>query len=152
MWTGQQCSMWEMLLTELQRKGREIIWIKVPSHVTIEGNDEADSLAAVGLHAHPVHPFHQTPRKEAMLTKPPPPQLKRARKDPCTLWLWTFLRESTLLLPHRVLFHSVLNMQMTFLARCACMICMLPHQRTNQILEDQTLHARHYGEPVLMLS
>ena len=32
---------------ELDRDDREIIWIKVPSHLRVEGNNEADRLASV---------------------------------------------------------------------------------------------------------
>ena len=52
---------WELILSELEREGREILWIKVPSHVTIEGNNETDRLASVGRHAHPLYP-HTTQR------------------------------------------------------------------------------------------
>eukprot|EP00670_Eutreptiella_braarudii_P017476 CAMPEP_0174349448 /NCGR_PEP_ID=MMETSP0811_2-20130205/6181_1 /TAXON_ID=73025 ORGANISM="Eutreptiella gymnastica-like, Strain CCMP1594" /NCGR_SAMPLE_ID=MMETSP0811_2 /ASSEMBLY_ACC=CAM_ASM_000667 /LENGTH=305 /DNA_ID=CAMNT_0015476833 /DNA_START=215 /DNA_END=1132 /DNA_ORIENTATION=+ len=70
---------WEMILTELEREGRELVWIKVPSHVTVEGNNEADRLASVGLHVHPLYPFSNTPHKEAFVPCTPQPPVKRAR-------------------------------------------------------------------------
>ena len=53
--------------------------IKVPSHVTIGCNNEADRLAKIGLHAHPLYPCQQTPLQEATVAITPPPPLKRAR-------------------------------------------------------------------------
>ena len=47
-----------------------IIWSKVPSHVTVEGNNEADRLASVGLPSCPPYP---APHKEAMLLCSPLP-------------------------------------------------------------------------------
>ena len=40
---------WEMVLSELAREGGEVIWIKVPSHITVDANNAADLLASVGL-------------------------------------------------------------------------------------------------------
>ena len=68
-----------MILTELEREGRELVWIKVPSHVTVEGNNEADRLASVGLHMHPLYPFSNTLHKEAVVPCTPQPPVKRAR-------------------------------------------------------------------------
>ena len=68
------------MLLEVDRNEREIVWIKVPSHVTVEGNDEADRLAAVGVHSHPLYPFNPTPHiKEATRLCTPPPPLKRSK-------------------------------------------------------------------------
>ena len=41
-------------------------------------------LASVGLHAHPLYPFHHTPLKEATVPCTFPPPHKRPRLDPCT--------------------------------------------------------------------
>ena len=41
---------WEMLLLEPDREEREVVWIKVPSHVTVDGNNEADRPASFSLH------------------------------------------------------------------------------------------------------
>ena len=68
---------WEEVLLELDRNERELVWIKVPSHVTVEGNNEADRLASVGLHSHPLYPFNPTPHKNEATqfgTPPPPPR------------------------------------------------------------------------------
>ena len=40
--------LWKELLTELESPHRTVQWIKVPSHVGIQGNKEADSLAEDG--------------------------------------------------------------------------------------------------------
>ena len=39
----------------------------MPSHVTVDGNNEADRLASVGLHTHPPHPFSNTSHKEGYM-------------------------------------------------------------------------------------
>ena len=36
------------------------MWIKVPSHVTIEGNNEPEWLAEAIGHTHPLNPFTHT--------------------------------------------------------------------------------------------
>lgn len=54
-------SLWELLLAELDRPDRTIHWVKVPSHVTIEGNNEADRLAEEGRMSHPRLPALSTP-------------------------------------------------------------------------------------------
>ena len=41
-WTCQQFPYLEMLLSDLDKEGREAGWIKVPSQVTVDGNNEAD--------------------------------------------------------------------------------------------------------------
>ena len=66
----------------LEREGREVIRIKVPSYVTVEGNTEADRRASVGLHSHPLYPFCHTPHKEAIVPCAPPH--KRTKTAPCT--------------------------------------------------------------------
>ena len=76
---------WEEVLLELERNERELVWIKVPSHVTVEGNNEADRLASVGLHSHPLYPFNCTPhKKEATQFCTPPPPLKRSKVEAYT--------------------------------------------------------------------
>ena len=54
--------LWEQLLDELDRTQRTIHWVKVPSHVSIEGNNEADRLAERGRHMHPRFPRVHMPR------------------------------------------------------------------------------------------
>ena len=75
---------WEEVLLELDRNKREFVWIKVPSHVTVEGNNEADRLASIGLHSHPLYPFNPAPHKEATHFGTPPPPLKRSKIEACT--------------------------------------------------------------------
>ena len=75
---------WEEVLQELDRNERELVWIKFPSHVTVDGNNEADRLASVGLHSHPLYPFNPTPHKEATQFCTPPPPLKRSKVEACT--------------------------------------------------------------------
>ena len=56
--------LWEQLLTELP--GRTLHWVKVPSHVTIEDNNEADRLAEKGRRMHPRFPHLRTPSTQAL--------------------------------------------------------------------------------------
>ena len=72
---------WELFLAEQEREGHENFSIKLPSHITIGCNNEADRLAKIGLHAHPLYRCHQTPLQEATVAITPPPPLKRARTD-----------------------------------------------------------------------
>ena len=62
---------WELFLAELKREGHEFSWIKMPFHVTIGGNNEADRTASIGLCVHPLYPFHQTQHKEATVASTP---------------------------------------------------------------------------------
>ena len=54
-------SLWEQLLLELDTPGRTVLWVKVPSHVHVEGNKEADTLAEQGRMSHPKFPGLATP-------------------------------------------------------------------------------------------
>ena len=45
---------WEEVLLELDRNERELVWIKVPSHMIVDGNNKADHLASVGHHSQPL--------------------------------------------------------------------------------------------------
>ena len=54
-------ALWEALLLELDRPGRTIHWVKVPSHVHKDGNNEADKLAEQGRMSHPKFPKLCTP-------------------------------------------------------------------------------------------
>jgi len=49
-------ALWEALIDELDRQGRVVEWVKIPSHVGIEGNVEADRLANVGGESSPLYP------------------------------------------------------------------------------------------------
>ena len=58
-WVGSKgplsnVALWKELLTELDSPSRDIKWIKVPSHVGIQGNEEADSLAEIGRLSSPL--------------------------------------------------------------------------------------------------
>ena len=45
----------------LDENPRTVHWVKVPSHVTVEGNNEADHLADEGKQPHPRFPHPRTP-------------------------------------------------------------------------------------------
>ena len=47
---------------ELDNNSRTVHRIKVPSHVTIEGNNEADRLADQGRQLYPRYPHPRTPQ------------------------------------------------------------------------------------------
>ena len=59
-------SLWEQPLLELDRPGRTVHWIKVPSHVHIDGNNEADRLAEQGRMSHPKFPELSTPAMNSL--------------------------------------------------------------------------------------
>ena len=63
--------LWEQLLMELDNNSRTVHWIKVPSHVTIEGNNEADRLAHQGRQLHPRYPHPRTPQLQLCHTGTP---------------------------------------------------------------------------------
>ena len=54
-------SLWEQLLEELDRPDRTIHWVKVPSHVNVEGNNEVDRLADEGRQLHLGSPPNHIP-------------------------------------------------------------------------------------------
>ena len=64
--------LWEALLSELDLPDRLIERVKVPSHVSITGNEEADSLANNGRLANVSNPGSHTPmgRAERVFTTP----------------------------------------------------------------------------------
>ena len=35
----------------------QVMWIKVPSHFTVDGNNEANKVGTLGLQSHPLYPF-----------------------------------------------------------------------------------------------
>ena len=89
-WTGScgpvsNVPIWEEVLSELDKPHRMLKWIKVPSHVTVEGNNEADRLAALGLRSHLLYPLQHTLQKTTVdVSFTPPPLCKKARISPQT--------------------------------------------------------------------
>jgi len=53
-------ALWDLLINELDRPGRVVQWVKIPSHVGIEGNTEADRLANIGRESSPLYPKRTT--------------------------------------------------------------------------------------------
>ena len=45
---------WEMLLLEMAKRGREVRWERVPAHVNVQGNDVANGLAMEGMCSSPL--------------------------------------------------------------------------------------------------
>ena len=84
-WTGSSgpvsnVPLWELLLDTLSAHTGSIKFIKVPSHVDILGNNEADRLAEQGRLSHPRCPVLKTPSRDfTMLTYTPP--TKRLRRS-----------------------------------------------------------------------
>ena len=76
-------TLWALLLNELNRPGRTVHWVKVPSHVTVEGNNEADRLAEQGRMTHPKFPKPHTPARP-LLSLCTPRAPKRKRLSQCT--------------------------------------------------------------------
>ena len=73
------CQSGEQMLSELEREGREEMWIKVPSHIVVDGNHEADRLATVGPQSHHLYPFKHAPQKGVHVVSTPQSALKRAK-------------------------------------------------------------------------
>ena len=83
-WTGSSgpvsnVEIWEQLLRELSQPDKTIKWVKVPSHVTVEGNNEADRLADLGRLSSPLHPILHTPSTFSDCSAPLFTPLKKAR-------------------------------------------------------------------------
>jgi len=47
--------LWDSLIAELDRQCRIVRWVKIPSHVGIEGNVEADRLVKLGRESSPLY-------------------------------------------------------------------------------------------------
>ena len=83
-WTGSSgpvsnVEIWEQLLHELSQPDKTIKWVKVPSHVTVEGNNEADRLADLGRLSSPLHPILHTPSTLSDFSAPLVTPFKKAR-------------------------------------------------------------------------
>ena len=57
--------LWKELLQLLDSTFQDILWVKVPSHVNVEGNEQADTLANNGRLNNPLYPARKTPRVQA---------------------------------------------------------------------------------------
>ena len=57
--------LWKELLQLLDSTFQDILWVKVPSHVNVEGNEQADTLANNGRLSNPLYPARKTPRVQA---------------------------------------------------------------------------------------
>ena len=51
---------WEMLLQEMAKPGREVRWEHVPAHVNVQGNEVANGLAMEGMCSSPLVPTSHT--------------------------------------------------------------------------------------------
>ena len=51
---------WEMLLREMAKPGREVRWEHVPAHVNVQGNEVANGLAMEGMCSNPLWSQHVT--------------------------------------------------------------------------------------------
>ena len=74
---------WEVLLETLSTHNGLVKFVKVPSHVNIIGNSEADRLADQGRLSHPPCPVLRTLAHQDWSCEAPPP-LKRRRRVSCT--------------------------------------------------------------------
>ena len=50
------------LLQHLDSTFQDILWVKVPSHVNVEGNEQADTLANNGRLSNPLYLARKTPK------------------------------------------------------------------------------------------
>ena len=75
-------AIWEELLHELDQPGKTIRWVKVPSHMSVEGNNKADHLADLGRLSSPLHPVLSTPSSVASPHTPSFAPSEKARLSP----------------------------------------------------------------------
>ena len=66
-WVGSEgpvsnIPLWKEVPQHLDSTFQDILWVKVPSHVNLEGNERADTLANNGRLSNPLYPNHKTPR------------------------------------------------------------------------------------------
>ena len=83
-WTGSSgpvsnVLLWELLLDTLSAHTGSMKFIKVPSHVDILGNNEADRLADQGRLSHPRCPVLKTPSRDFIMPTYTPPTKRRRR-------------------------------------------------------------------------
>ena len=83
-WTGSSgpvsnVPLWELLLDTLSAHTGSIKFIKVPSHVDILGNNEADRLAEQGRFSHPRCPVLKTPSRDFIMPTYTPPTKRQRR-------------------------------------------------------------------------
>ena len=71
-------SLWDGLLHEISEPGREVLWVKVPSHIDVPGNEEADRLSNMGRMSHPKYPAKATTAFKVIYTTPTP-KVKRQK-------------------------------------------------------------------------
>ena len=74
---------WEDLLQEISKPGQVLLWVKVPSHVDVLGNEETDRLSNVGCLSHPQYPTKAAPALLIISSSapPPPPQAKKMKPN-----------------------------------------------------------------------
>jgi ribonuclease HI len=83
-WTGSSgpvsnVPLWELLQDTLSAHTGSIKFIKVPSHVDILGNNEADRLAEQGRLSHPRCPVLKTPSRDFIMPTYTPPTKRQRR-------------------------------------------------------------------------
>ena len=54
--------LWKELLQHPDSTFQDILWVKGPSHVNVEGNEQADTLANNGRLSNPLYPTRKTPK------------------------------------------------------------------------------------------
>ena len=70
-------TLWEELVVELDKLGRTIVWVEIPSYVGIEGNTQADLLASAGRLASPLYPSRQHGPQQGEQPGEPPPKRRK---------------------------------------------------------------------------
>ena len=63
-WAGTvfNIPLWKELLQHLDSTFQDILWLKVPSLVNVEGNEQTDALASNGRLSNPLYPTRKTPK------------------------------------------------------------------------------------------
>ena len=77
--------LWKELLQHLDSTFQDILWVKVPSHVNVEGNKQANTLANNGRLSNPLYPTRKTPRFHP--ARPLGPTQQDSESDGRVRWL-----------------------------------------------------------------
>ena len=75
-------AVWEELLQESEKQGRTIRLVKLPSHLGIDGNSQADLLTNEGRLANPLNPPHQQNAQHGESIRGPPQKRRKTESGP----------------------------------------------------------------------
>ena len=124
--------LWEQLLAALDENPRTVHWVKVPSHVTVEGNNEADRLADQGRQLHPRFPHPRTPSLllsvAGTLHAPKKSKLLTPNMSPLLVKRLNFCAQGSLPLIHSIEGQAILTtLNLTLMAGALSTTCDISH-------------------------